>query len=330
MKFDAQLIVKYLSQQYSDAELTCILEWIKSDKANETWLFDLKALWDKKQLAHLSEREYLENQFNATIAKIEEKSTQNKKTNRRNLLRVASTIAAACLLSFVVYLTISTSKKAHTPNYVTASVSSKDSIRKIILPDKSEVWLNTNSNIKYLPKFSKNERRVILDGEAYFNVAKNQNKPFRVETSAFTVRVLGTKFNVASYHTNEITETALYCGKIVIENRQTKEILLLNPGQKVQFSKKNKQFFVSNFNRQERNTWRNTYITFKNASLEEIIRKLRYIYNRQIEINANRKNDTMTYTGSVARENRVEDVLRNLQNTIDFRFEEKETFIIIE
>ena len=211
---------------------------------------------------------------------------------------------------------------SHT-SYVVERVSSSDSIRRVILPDHSIVWLGANSEIKYLPEFDENERRVILSGEGYFDVQKNPDKPFRVETPEFTVKVLGTRFNVSCYNTRQTTDATLFSGKVVIENNKRQELLVLTPGQKVSYSKSSKQMLVENIDTENDGILlENKYITFKGATLQSIIKELQYAYGVNIIITGGLNNSTSIYTGSIQREDSLETVLRGLQNVIPFSFEE--------
>lgn len=82
------------------------------------------------------------------------------------------------------------------------------------MPDSSEIWLNAGTAIKYPEKFSKAQRLVYLDGEAYFSVRKDVAKPFIVETSQLSVKVLGTRFNVKAYADDELVTTTLTSAKL--------------------------------------------------------------------------------------------------------------------
>lgn len=112
---------------------------------------------------------------------------------------------------------------------------------QIVLPDGSKVWLNSASTLKYPLQFRKSERLVELEGEAYFDIAHQQNAsgervPFLVKTPAQTVEVLGTKFNIAAYADEQETRTTLVSGQIRVTRSDTREINILNPGEQAVIS----------------------------------------------------------------------------------------------
>ena len=82
-------------------------------------------------------------------------------------------------------------------------------VREMLLPDGTKVWLNQSSVLKYPRAFEGKERHVYLDGEAYFEVARNHEKPFTVKSQAMDVRVLGTSFNIKCRPDNSFAETTL-------------------------------------------------------------------------------------------------------------------------
>lgn len=118
------------------------------------------------------------------------------------------------------------------------------------LADGTSVWLNAGSVLKYDNSFNKKDRVVYLDGEAFFDVSKNKEKPFYVKTSDLSMRVVGTSFNVKSYSEEGTIQTTLVTGSIVIEknNEEGKatKTIVLKPNQRVTFIKKHDQISIGN------------------------------------------------------------------------------------
>src|SRR4030095_9403678 len=130
--------------------------------------------------------------------------------------------------------------KEKTPEVVASeamsSVATKNGNRtKIVLPDGSQVWLNAGSNLDYNNlNFNKDVREVSLNGEAYFDVAKNAGKPFIIHTKKMDIKVLGTTFNVRSYSDEKITEAALIKGSIEVTLKDRKDQkIILKPNEKI-------------------------------------------------------------------------------------------------
>ncbi len=115
----------------------------------------------------------------------------------------------------------------------------KGSRSKIKLPDGSDVWLNAGSKLNYNKDFETGEREVYLTGEAFFDVVKDEKRPFVIHTSQINIKVLGTQFNVKAYDEDEITETSLLRGSVeVYLKKDAAKKYILKPNEKLVLSNK--------------------------------------------------------------------------------------------
>ncbi|WP_333888638.1 FecR family protein [Sphingobacterium siyangense] len=178
---------------------------------------------------------------------------------------------------------------------------------QITLSDGTKVWLNSNSSLKYPSAFSTSERRVELTGEAYFEVSKNKQKPFIVETSLQKVEVLGTKFNINAYDDESSTQTSLAEGSVRVSCKNN--TTLLKPGQ--QFTLTDQNIAVRTINLDQVLDWKNGDFNFSNNNLKEIMRKISRWYN--IEVIFEGPISQETYVAQISRKKRLNDVLRALQ-----------------
>lgn len=147
--------------------------------------------------------------------------------------------AAAVLLivcaGLITLLQLNKGEKNNTPvSYVNEVSTRPGSKSKIQLPDGSMVWLNAGSKLTYTKDFGKKNREVVLTGEAFFDVTKNPEKPFLIQTNSINIKVLGTAFNVKAYPEDKQTETSLIRGNIevTIKNRPNDKIFL-SPSEKL-------------------------------------------------------------------------------------------------
>ena len=328
-KFTPQIILHYLSDKCTRKEWEQLSKWMKEDVRNEKWLFEMKSMWDMGEFEKYKEKDYMETQYVEMWHKIEGtgKHIPNK---REKIVRIIGYVAAACLIGFIIGYGIFKSLSDSGLRYISECVTSCDSIRKITLPDQSVVWLNGNSQIQYSTAYGESERKISLSGEAYFEVTHDENRPFKVETPDFRVKVLGTTFNVASYAESNRSGTTLISGKVTVENNRSKEILVLSPGQKATYSKETKKLTVEKADIEEEIAWKNRFITFERSRIKQIIEKLEYIYGERITLQPMPDTHSLkTYSGAVARADSLENVLKNLQNVIPFHFEKKhEEFVI--
>lgn len=324
-----QVILHFLSDKCTREEWKQINEWLKADVRNETWLFEMKSMWDMGQYEQFKEKDYLEAQFREMWRKIEG-AGKRKPKKRKKIARIISYAAAVCLIGVLIGYGLFKPYADKKSRYIVERVTSSDSIRRITLPDKSVIWLNSNSEIQYSTTYGENERKILLSGEAYFEVTPDKNSPFRVETPDFTVKVLGTTFNVTSYTRHDHSGATLISGRVAIENHRGKELMVLHPGQKATYSKATKKLTVKDVDTNAETAWKNAFITFKRSGIKQIIEKLEYIYGEQIILQLMPDNRSqITYSGAVAREDSLENVLKNLQNVIPFHFRRvSERFVI--
>jgi ferric-dicitrate binding protein FerR (iron transport regulator) len=196
--------------------------------------------------------------------------------------------------------------------------------------DGTTVFINTGSKLKYQVSFVKAKmREVFLDGEAYFNVAKNKASTFVVHTRDMDISVLGTRFNVSSYHDENSSSVVLQEGSIQVskpsETSKNEKKLLLFPGQEV--IAKNKMFKVSKSDVEQHISWINGQLSFKNERFENIIKKLERYYNVNIENNSLPLND-IRYTGTFTKESIIE-VLNIFKESTQFNYKIEANKIII-
>ncbi|MDP3469130.1 MAG: FecR family protein [Daejeonella sp.] len=188
---------------------------------------------------------------------------------------------------------------------------------QINLPDGSKVWLNSASTLRFPALFSGNTREVELNGEAYFDVAKNPNKPFKVITKDQIVEVLGTQFNINSYSDEESFKTTLIEGsvKIIYKDR----VVLLSPGQQFQPNMKSSKLIEADT--EEVTAWKNGYFLFKDEDIQSIMRKVSRWYD--VEVSYAGDIPDVGFGGNISRSKDINEVLNVLQltNAVHFKVE---------
>lgn len=184
---------------------------------------------------------------------------------------------------------------------------------KISLSDGTEVWVSSSSKLRYPVAFEGNERRVSLEGEAYFHVAKDAKKPFYVEVGGKTIRVLGTQFNVSAYTKN--VRTTLVEGSVRIEDG--KSISLLKPGEQAVF--KPQGVTISTANVEKDIAWKEGYFTFEHDRIQDIMEEIARWYEVKVIYEGNLKDEV--YSGSVPRASSLGGILRALTDVSGLQFE---------
>lgn len=150
---------------------------------------------------------------------------------------------------------------------------------QVLFQDGSKVHLNSGSRIRYPKQFGLSERRVQLEGEAWFEVAKNRNRPFVVDLSCLDVRVLGTTFDVKAYPGEEAIFVALESGSVELKSKTLKN-LLLKPGEKAFYNRASGRCEVARSrNVAAYSAWRRNVLVFKDAPLLDVMGTLSRTYN---------------------------------------------------
>ena len=152
---------------------------------------------------------------------------------------------------------------------------------QITLADGTKVWLNAASSLSYPQEFTGTERRVQLTGEAYFEVAKNKDKPFYVTVNNVQVKVLGTHFNISAYNDEQNITTTLLEGAVQVTKDNEKSFL--SPGQQAVTGNGSGKISVYNVDASDAVAWKNGYFVFNDEDIVSIMKKVSRWYDVEVE-----------------------------------------------
>jgi transmembrane sensor len=190
---------------------------------------------------------------------------------------------------------------------------------QIMLADGSKVWLNAASRLKYPTAFTGKERRVELEGQAYFEIAKNASQPFIVHVNTADIRVLGTSFDVMAYPDEKTTNTTLLEGAVKVADK------VLQPGQQAAVSGPN--ISIREVNTDDVIAWKNGYFSFRDADLPAIMRQLSRWYD--VTISYQGAIPQGTFSGEIGRTLSLEQALKILEQTrVHFKIEGRQIVIL--
>ena len=196
---------------------------------------------------------------------------------------------------------------------------------QVRLPDGSKVWLNSATTLSYPTTFTGTERKVLLKGEAYFEVAPNKNVPFRVESDDQVVEVLGTHFNINSYDDEDFTKTTLIEGSVkVILNSRTEissRTRFLKPGEQSLTNASRAGIRIENADTEKAIAWKNGYFKFKNTPIKEIMREVERWYD--VELVYEGKIPTDEFTGFISNDVKISAVLKIMEESGGVKFSVK-------
>lgn len=194
----------------------------------------------------------------------------------------------------------------------------------ITLPDKTEVWLNAASSLHYPVTFAGNERTVELQGEGYFEVARDVDKPFYVRTGNTTVQVLGTHFNIMAYENEHTIRATLLEGTVKVTT--PKDHAVLSPGNDAIIDPSTDIIKIAAADMDEAVAWKEGYFLFRGANLPAMLRQFERWYNIEIVLKAPRKN--YEFVGKIPRTARLSSVLKLLEvNDISYEFDQNKLII---
>lgn len=147
------------------------------------------------------------------------------------------------------------------------------------LPDGSHVWLNADSHLSFNTDFAGSQRHVELDGEAYFEVAHDSDRPFIVETATQSLTVLGTSFNISAYSDEPVVYTTLTEGSVALDSKTTGTQAVLLPGQQARLDAGASAYDISEVNAAYASMWRDEIFVFDGETLDRVFLKLTRRYD---------------------------------------------------
>jgi len=195
---------------------------------------------------------------------------------------------------------------------------------QIILPDGSKVWLNSVSSLRFPAVFNGKERNVELTGEAFFEVAKNKEKPFIVTTNAMNVMVTGTQFNIMAYSDEKYSSTTLVEGSVNVSN--VNGDMVLKPGEQV-VSNKGAKLSKSIVDVEQNIAWKNGLFQFSNSDMRTVMNQISRWYDVTVEYRGSVPEKH--FGGYISRDSKLSQVLKMLElSGVKFKIEEKKIIVL--
>jgi ferric-dicitrate binding protein FerR (iron transport regulator) len=305
------LLAKYFSGEINDLDKRLLFSEIEKDPDLKTEFIQMQNLKGWMCLSsNNASGEAIAKQLDRFYAGI---SQQNRRRFWHSFTRYAAMIAVVALSTF---FSVRYWNGANELAYSTVEVPVGQRVF-ITLNDGTTVWLNSRSKLQIPQRFDGKTRKVYLDGEAYFEVEKNKNKPFIVETSRYDVRVMGTKFNVLNYSEMTVFETTLMEGSVEVINTRKNEDITLAPNEQVCLV--NNRLQKNTIDSQNYSTWKNGVLTFDSMPFSEIIKKLELYYDVKFIIQNTQALDVV-YTGKFNASDSAEKIIDIIHQTNKFNY----------
>jgi len=181
---------------------------------------------------------------------------------------------------------------------------------KIVLADKTEVWVNAGSKLVFPASFNKDERNVKLLGEAFFKVTKDQARPFKVHTKNMEVKVLGTSFNIKAYPEDVHEEATLVEGSISLKfGNLLKETILMSPNEQVVLNQ-DSDYKLSKVNTSNYVSWVDGLFIFNDEAIPSVLTRISRYYN--LNIKWQKQQETKRISGKLQLKDDYKRVLNSL------------------
>jgi len=331
--------------------------WQQQSKTNN---YNSEAAYMRHVMKYKDEFFTKESHLEPVIAVNDEEFETEKPSLFRSIfskrLTVISFVVLILLSSTAIYFLSGRKNVTSAVKQEMSSVVTKNGNRtKIVLPDGSQVWLNAGSNLDYNNStFNKELREVSLNGEAYFDVTKNEAKPFIIHTKKMDIRVVGTAFNVRSYNDEKTAEASLIRGSIEVTLKDRKDQkILLKPNEKISINTQEEkqislktnekiaikprpaipQIVVNELKPNPTNNiipeiaWTQNRLYFEDQSLEDIAPMLEKWFGKTVIIQ-NQNLKKIRYTGNFENET-IENVLSYLKLSRSFNFRMENESVVI-
>lgn len=274
-----EILALYLTGEANEEQKNQVKNWLAESTAHQRELENLKKVWHKPVLYAQKQQFDSQAAFERLNTRIEKEGLKPKTPFLKpKVWRFALPIAASIALIFSIWaIFFNTQDTIRYEQEVTQQAQKS----LITLEDGTKVWLNEQARLRYPEKFAQNTREVYLEGEAFFEVARNPQKPFIIHTPKADVQVLGTSFLIKAE--NDQTETLVATGKVAVKPENQQEAIILTPKQKavVNVEKVQKQ---ENVKLEEAIAWKKEVLLIKNEAMEQIIEKLEKYYRVKIEV----------------------------------------------
>ncbi|RKU67990.1 FecR family protein [Parabacteroides sp. AF17-3] len=299
------ILYKFFEGNASFEEEAAVKQWMEESAENRLAFLKERKLFDAMLL--LGNEEIIKNG--------KKRFSINLSSLRTELIKIAAVVAITLGGSYFYYQS-SLEKELMAMQTITVPAGQRINIT---LVDGTNVWLNARTSLSYPVKFGKNNRQVVLDGEAYFDVTKDKSKPFIVQTNNYNVEVLGTQFDVNAYSETGEFETTLMSGSVKVASASdSTQKITLKPNNKV-FLQDGKLHVtaVDDYNPYR---WKEGLICFKNETFTSIMKDFEKYYGLTIQVK-NKNVFKYVYTGKFRQTDGIDYALRVLQKDIKFTYQ---------
>ena len=279
---DDKTVEKYLTGACSEAEMEQLLQWLKASEENRQAWLKLRMVAVRSSFVHFSDPKQVERAFSTIWKERFARTLFEKQLARKYTMRFMRYAAAILLLIGISYATYHYVIHGVAVPVMVVVAGANEEPKQVMLHDSSRVWLSAGSRIEYPERFGKRDRTVAVEGKVYFEVARDTLRPFYVNTDVYTVKVLGTSFEVNAPKYNPSSDVTLVEGKVEILDTKSLSLCTLHPGQQFEIDKRNNRFMLNRVDAEMYASWHGGQLDFDGLTFAEIAKALERHYGVRI------------------------------------------------
>jgi len=316
------LISKYVRNSCTKEELEELFSYISQSRDNKVLSEEFLVVWNsirpEEQLSSIDE--------NQIFRDIETKISVPSIRQHQFIWAKAAAVILLALSAGIIFFYLNRPVQNKEVMRVSTNQLARSSHSLVKLPDGSSVLLNDNSTLDY-SAFTENKREVILTGEAYFDIARDEKHPFVIHTGKLKTRVLGTAFNIRAYPEEDDVTVTVTKGKVEVE-LENKTLGIITPNQQISFNKQNRGTVQQQVLADSILLWKQKDLVFDNTDFEEAAVIISNRFNVTVTF-SNERLKNCRFTASFLNENNIHQVLTVLCDVNKAAYEMKNDTIII-
>lgn len=315
LSVDEELLTAYLRGALDAETAEAVEAWYAASEANRRKLGEIYYILYLNDRANDARRIDTE----AALRSVKNRIRRPQRLRlRRIVVRACAAAAAVAVLLTGGLTTVSLSERLSRPVTVYTQLGERS---QVVLPDGTKVWLNSNSRVEYVAPFFSRQRRVTMDGEAYFEVAHDKNAPFVVTTGGLDVRVLGTRFNIRNDEERHRVTTVLLEGAVAAHAHDNESSSVrLRPAQRLIFDSRTGAMSLEECAAADRSIrWIDGRFSFEHNTFEQIVAELERYYNVNVRFMDEGLRDEC-FSGDFHVEDGIYHIMSVLQLTYKFTY----------
>ena len=310
----SELIIGYLQGRLQGRSLDDFYAWVNESADNKKLFFETKALYEACAPSRGA------SEIHDSWLRLLDKRKSRQRKRFSLLIRISTYAAVAMFATAITSIAFLIARpereEAKITRYFGGDGLGADMVE---LPDGTHVSLGSRTMFSFDDRYGESDRIVYLEGEAYFEVAKQQDKPFIVKTKEQDIEALGTKFNVMAYPADSLLTTTLLEGSVLLTTQNLLHPTILKPNEQFIYNKKTQLTILQQVDANQFVSWTTGYYFFPEQSLEAILYRLSHVYGVQFTI----ESETLsrrTFTGTFYRGQSIKDIMEIIHLSIPIRY----------